>query len=119
VCCIGATIGKTDIAEVPCAFNQQINAVEWNEAVAGEYGTICLRELRAVIVGRGSSTALPILKKSLFEAIEIPVPPRSAQEIFATRALGIRGIAGTQRQCTAHAAQAFQSLLAGVFGEGP
>ena len=37
VCCIGATIGKMDIAIQESAFNQQINAVEWGAQVLGAF----------------------------------------------------------------------------------
>jgi restriction endonuclease S subunit len=38
VCCIGATIGKMGIAAQHCAFNQQINAVDWGDGIEPTYG---------------------------------------------------------------------------------
>jgi len=38
VCCIGATIGKADRTWIESAFNQQINAIEWGEEIADDYG---------------------------------------------------------------------------------
>lgn len=76
VCCIGATIGKMSKATVRSAFNQQINAVEWAELVDDDFGLATLTFFKSQIAKWGSSTTLPILKKSLFEKIEIPVPPR-------------------------------------------
>lgn len=87
VCCIGATIGKTDIAREDCTFNQQINAVEWGDKILPDYGYYAIRQLRPEIerIGRGASTTLPILKKSLFQELRIPVANRAKQEEFGDR----------------------------------
>ncbi len=84
VCCIG-TIGKMDIARVRSAFNQQINAIEWSGEVDDRYGHAVLQFFRPTIKSWGASTTVPILKKSSFEKIEIPVPPLPLQREFAAR----------------------------------
>ncbi|WP_284446563.1 restriction endonuclease subunit S [Fluviibacter phosphoraccumulans] len=83
VCCIGATIGKMGKATQRSAFNQQINAVEWNGLVDDDYGLAALRFFKAEIARQGASTTLPILKKSSFEKLRIPVPPIELQQAFA------------------------------------
>ncbi len=87
VCCIGATIGKTDIAPEYCAFNQQINAVEWAPDISPAYGFYAVKGLRREIerIGRGASTTLPILKKSLFQQLEIPIVAKPEQKKFSER----------------------------------
>ena len=85
VCCIGATIGKMDKAEARCAFNQQINAIEWDEEINDDFGFGALCFFKANIAAWGASTTLPILKKSSFEKISIPVPPIPLQNEFARR----------------------------------
>ena len=55
VCCIGATIGKMDIARQDSAFNQQINAVEWGDSIIGEYGIEALRFFSRNIATAGTS----------------------------------------------------------------
>ena len=82
VCCIGATIGKMGKATQRSAFNQQINAVEWNGLVDDDYGLAALRFFKAEIARQGASTTLPILKKSSFEKLLIPVPPIELQQVF-------------------------------------
>jgi type I restriction enzyme S subunit len=82
VCCIGATIGKMDIAREDSAFNQQINAVEWGDSVIGEFGIEALRFIKDTISTAGASTTLPILKKSAFEKLRIPVPPIGLQRDY-------------------------------------
>ena len=84
VCCIG-TIGKIGKSTVRSAFNQQINAVEWGKRVHADYGYAVMRFFKPTIIAWGSSTTLPILKKSSFERMEIPIPPMTDQQEFAQR----------------------------------
>ena len=97
VCCIGATIGKIGSAAVRSAFNQQINAVEWDQSIHDTYGYTVLRFLKPTIVARAASTTLPILKKSAFERIEIPVPPMELQTVFSSRIGGVHALAGSSK----------------------
>ena len=83
VCCIGATIGKMGKASTHSAFNQQINAVSWRDAVVDDFGLEAMKFFKSKIIKDGASTTLPILKKSLFQKICIPVPPLSLQRRFA------------------------------------
>lgn len=87
VCCIGATIGKMGVARQRSAFNQQINAVEWGPKIIPEYGYFAVQGIRREVqrLGKGASTTLPILKKSLFEQLTIPVAPEADQTVFADR----------------------------------
>ena len=83
VCCIGATIGKMGKTAQVSAFNQQINAVEWNRQVSDSFGIEVLKFFKARIADQGMSTTLPILNKSSFQRLTIPVPPISDQFKFA------------------------------------
>jgi type I restriction enzyme S subunit len=82
VCCIGATIGKMGYAQMECAFNQQINAITWGDEVKSKYGYHALKFFAEEIAHQGSSTTMPILKKSAFERLKLPVPPIGLQEDF-------------------------------------
>jgi type I restriction enzyme, S subunit len=97
VCCIGATIGKMDITSVRCAFNQQINAVEWSQDVDDLFGYVTMTFYKSIIALRGTSTTLPILKKSSFERIEIPVPPLTDQKLFGRNAMSVRSLLNVYR----------------------
>jgi len=99
VCCIGATIGKVGRAECASAFNQQINAVEWNEAVHDAYGYASLEFRRGVIAAAGTSTTLPLLNKSGFQRLRIPVPPSELQLEYA------RQVRLAERVATDHSTQ--------------
>lgn len=85
VCCIGATIGKMGVARARSAFNQQLNAVDWSSEIDDFYGYATLRFFKPTIKAWGASTTLPILKKSSFEKIAVPVPPLPLQHEFARR----------------------------------
>jgi len=115
VCCIGATIGKMDIAKVKSAFNQQINSVEWYEIVNDVYGLYSLKFLKSEIVSKAKSTTLPILKKSLFEEIKIPVPPLSLQQQFAEIVNKTEGLKEKQKQSEQELENLFQSLMQKAF----
>lgn len=115
VCCIGATIGKTDRTLAQSAFNQQINAVEWGGAIDDEFGVECLRLLAHIVRSMGGQTALPILKKSLFETIEIPVPPLKDQGRFAVQAASVRSVLSQQTGALKKAELTFRALLSRAF----
>lgn len=83
VCCIGATIGKVGFAHNECAFNQQINAVEWGDTIHPVYGYYALRASTDQIKRAATSTTLPILNKSNFGRVNIPVLPLEEQREFA------------------------------------
>lgn len=85
VCCIGATIGKMDIAKEVSAFNQQINAIEWNDEIDDVYGLYALKSIKGQVINNATSTTLPILKKSLFQQLKIKVPLKAKQLEFAAR----------------------------------
>jgi type I restriction enzyme S subunit len=110
VCCIGATIGKMGKATQHSAFNQQINAVEWANGVDDNYGLGVLRFFKPQIATWGASTTLPILKKSSFEKIEIPVPPLPLQREFARRVTAVEKLKTAQRASQAELDALFAAL---------
>lgn len=115
VCCIGATIGKMDIAQQDSAFNQQVNAVEWGDAVIGEYGIESLRFLKDAIATAGASTTLPILKKSSFEKLRIPVPPIDLQRDYSQRLKAIDLYLEKLQNAAQHGASLRQAVTARAF----
>jgi type I restriction enzyme S subunit len=78
VTCIGATIGKTGLARVDCTTNQQINAFIPETSIRPEHYTFWYFTSSAgqrAIIDNSSSTTLPIINKSRFERLFIPLPP--------------------------------------------
>lgn len=115
VCCIGATIGKVDRAIVYSCFNQQINAIEWNENINDIFGLYLFRQIAPLIRNKASHTTLPILNKGNFENIIIPKPPKPKQELFAAKAQEIEEYIKTQQAELDNAKTMFQSLLHQAF----
>ena len=118
VCCIGATIGKIGKSTVRSAFNQQINAVEWGERMHAEYGCAVMHFFKPTIIAWGSSTTLPILKKSSFERIEIPVPPVTDQQEFALRIERVECVRATHRVSLSTSNELFSALQVMAFRGG-
>lgn len=82
VTCIGATIGKTGLARVACATNQQINAVSPYRNIADSdfvYWWTVSPAGQQQIIRHASATTLPILNKSKFSALPVPLPALSEQ----------------------------------------
>lgn len=77
VTCIGATIGKTGFIRIPGASNQQINAIIPHHHILPEYiFFICISpQFQKRIIENASATTLPILNKSSFEVLPLPLPP--------------------------------------------
>jgi len=71
VTCIGATIGKTGLAQLVCATNQQINSISPAKGLLPEfaYFQVISPLFQEQIKTNASSTTLPILNKSKFSAL--------------------------------------------------
>ena len=75
VTCIGATIGKTGLASVECATNQQINTISPEACLEPRfvYYAAIAPNLNGLVKSEASATTLPILNKSKFEALPFPI----------------------------------------------
>ena len=86
--CIGGTIGKVCYIDRDVSFNQQINSITPDRdfacgwyvffALASEY---FYKQVRLQATG----TATPIIKKSTWQNILLPLPPRAEQERIVAR----------------------------------
>lgn len=115
LCCIGATIGKKGIARTDSSFNQQINAVEWNELINDYWGLYAFTWLKHEVIERAISTTLPIMKKSEFEKVKVPCPPIYLQSQFAERVQAIEAQKAQAQASLAQAEDLFNSLLQRAF----
>lgn len=79
VSCIGG-LGKTGIAKVPVAFNQQINAIVFDERVVPEFGFYYAQTLKQWLHGVASATTLPIVNKGKFQRAPFPLAPLDQQK---------------------------------------
>lgn len=73
VSCIG-TIGEVAIAAIPMCTNQQINALVPNEKVVSSFLYWVCTSLSDFLRTSAAKTAVPILNKSSFSKVTIPLP---------------------------------------------
>jgi len=87
VTCIGATIGKTGFIRAEGTSNQQINAIVPAPSLCQEFlYFMCISPgFQRSILENSSSTTLPILNKSRFESLLLPVAPLKEQHRIVTR----------------------------------
>lgn len=89
VVCIGSTIGKIAMSYTESITNQQINSIICSREIANPHYIFYAVSRRARLLKSFSGVAaVPIIKKSLFEEIKIPLPPlpeqRKIAEILST-----------------------------------
>jgi len=85
VVCIGSTIGKVAITTTLCSTNQQINSIipnlKFYNPEALYYFTIFY--IQSPLKKEAGLQAVPIVKKSVFSRIFIPLPPLPEQQLIA------------------------------------
>ncbi|EJB1759744.1 restriction endonuclease subunit S [Vibrio parahaemolyticus] len=109
--CIG-TIGKCQIIEQDCAFNQQINSVTpflpvgsfLFNALRSSYFRRCAWEL-------SSSTTIAILNKGKWESIPIPLPPIAEQHRIVAKVDELMALCDQLEQQTEASIEAHQVLV--------
>ena len=80
--CIGGSIGKAAICKYEVSFNQQINAIEPYDKVHYSllFHFLTSNYFQKEVKTKATGTATPILKKSNWEKIYIPLPPLDEQK---------------------------------------
>lgn len=86
VVCIGSTIGKVGITTVDSCTNQQINAVIPNHGIDREFLFFALCLHANQMRWMAGLQAVPIVKKSAFETIKVPIPSLEEQQAIAAGA---------------------------------
>ena len=84
--CIGGSIGKAGLTQLEVAFNQQINSLT-PIAVSSKYVFAALTSFMfiAAMKENAGGTATPILNRSLWDKMFIPLPPLDEQRRIARR----------------------------------
>ena len=88
VTCIGATIGKTGMNRIECSTNQQINSIIPNQVICFPeyiYFYFISTSAQKSIISNSSSTTLPIINKSKFSKLILPLPPIKEQKRIVTK----------------------------------
>ena len=85
--CIGGSIGKAAITTEWSAFNQQINSVEPYQSIDYKYVfyTLLTDYFKKAMIERSTGTATPIINRSNWEGIILPIPPQLEQQRIVTR----------------------------------
>lgn len=93
--CIG-TIGKCNLIERECAFNQQINSLTPVAAVDSRYLLIAARSRSFLAAARekSSSTTIAILNKGKWLSIPVPIPPLAEQKRIVARVDELMALCG-------------------------
>jgi len=98
VVCIGSTIGKVGLTYKESVTNQQINAIICNTNVNPHYVYYVLYYNSERLKSWSGATAVPIIKKSLFENFKIPLPPLEEQKAIAERLKAIDDLIEIKRK---------------------
>ncbi|MEU7910055.1 restriction endonuclease subunit S [Microbispora bryophytorum] len=118
VCCIGATIGKVGISGRELCTNQQINSVIFDERkVLPRYGLHACRQLGSTLKAISPATTLPIVSKSKFMDLKIPVPPIAEQRKIVEVLDRTDALRAKRREAIALLDDLAQSIFLNLFGD--
>lgn len=119
VSCIGY-IGKTAITTfLRSASNQQINAVIPNDDVDPLFLYFALSHSRPLLIDRAAITTVPILNKSNFEQVPIPLPPLPEQRAIAHVLSTVQRAMEATEAVIAATRELKRSLMRHLFTYGP
>jgi type I restriction enzyme, S subunit len=117
VCCIGS-LGKIGFSGRTVVTNQQINAVVFNPAkVDARYGFFACRMLKPQLELMAPATTVPIVNKSRFSELRIPVPPLEEQRRIAAILDQAETLRTQRRAALAQLDSLTQSLFLDMFGD--
>ena len=117
VCCIGS-LGKIGFAGKPLVTNQQINAVVFDgKKIDPRYGFFACRLLKPQLESMAPATTVPIVNKSRFSELKIPVPPLEEQRRIAVILDQAETLRTQRRTALALLDSLTQSLFLDMFGD--
>ena len=117
VCCIGS-LGKIGFAGRPLVTNQQINAIVFDgKKIDPRYGFFACRLLKPQLESMAPATTVPIVNKSRFSELKIPVPPLEEQRRIAAILDQAETLRTQRRTALALLDSLTQSLFLDMFGE--
>ncbi|MDB9432893.1 restriction endonuclease subunit S [Microcystis aeruginosa] len=117
VCCIGS-LGKVGITGREVAFNQQINALVFNEKlVCPRYGYHYCRTLKPLLSHMAPSTTVAIVNKSRFQSLEIPLPPLEEQRRIAAILDKADGVRRKRKEAIRLTEELLRSTFLEMFGD--
>lgn len=78
--CIGSTIGKIAQNKKECATNQQINSIIPYDSYFNSYIYYALDCIRNTVILLAGKQAVPIINKTLFSNVKIPIPTNKQEQ---------------------------------------
>ncbi|AAM05801.1 TPA: restriction endonuclease subunit S [Methanosarcina acetivorans] len=117
VCCIGS-LGKVGIAGRTVASNQQINSVIFDPKIIWpRFGFYACRLLKSRLEVLAPATTVPIVNKSKFGQLEIPVPPLPEQKRIADILDRAEALRAKRRVALEHLDELTQAIFIDMFGD--
>lgn len=117
VCCIGS-LGKIGFTGRSVVTNQQINAVVFDASkVDARFGFFACRMLKPQLELMAPATTVPIVNKSRFSELRIPIPPLAQQRRIAAILDQAETLRTQRRAALAQLDSLTQSLFLEMFGD--
>lgn len=116
VCCIGS-IGRVGIAGTTVATNQQINSLIFCPTINPKFGYYYCRHISQEFQAAARNAVVPILNKSNFSKIEMPLPPLSEQRRIVEILDQADALRKKRAEADAKAARILPALFHRVFGD--
>lgn len=117
VTCIGI-IGKVAINKVPCAFNQQINAIIPERKICDpRYVAYAIQNLQPKMQSTANAAVVPILNKTQFSNLEVPLLPVGEQKQIACNLNKIDKLISLRKQQLAKLDELVKARFVEMFGD--
>ena len=115
--CIGI-IGKVGILTADATCNQQINAIIPNkDIIVPRFLGYSIISIKSLLSERANAPVVPLLNKSQFSSIEIPIPSLSEQQSIVAELDGINRLIDLQEEQLREYDRLAQSLFYSTFGD--
>lgn len=115
---IAANIAATGVLDFDACFPDSVVGFVPGSSVRTEYIQAWLGFLQPMLEAQAPQAAQKNINLQILRELRVPLPPIDLQERFASLVEAISDVKGIQSQALSRAHQAFESLLAKVFGEG-
>ena len=117
VTCIGI-IGKVAINKVPCAFNQQINAIIPERKICDpRYVAYAIQNVQPQMQNTANAAVVPILNKTQFSNIEIPFPSLETQKQIVEFLDKVTSLISLRKQQLAKLDELVKARFVEMFGD--
>jgi type I restriction enzyme S subunit len=114
---IAANIAETGILNFEACFPDSVVGFLPDSGVQTDYIQQWLQFLQPTLAAQAPQAAQKNINLAILRELKVPLPPIALQDLFASGVRRLRALMKSQSLASIQANQAFQSLLAGVFGE--